>query len=208
MASSCTFKLEKNFSGPVCGLDEAGRGPLAGPVVAACVYVPLDARRKRFWSKVNDSKKLSAEKREELFVFISEHCAFGISQASVAEIDTINILHASMLAMRRALAIMAADHGIKPEIALVDGNCAPRLPCTVQTVIGGDATSLSIAAASILAKVTRDRLMKELCLRHPGYGWTTNAGYGTPEHLAGLEKLGLTPHHRKSFAPVQTKLFG
>lgn len=208
MDNLCTFRLEKNYTGPVCGLDEAGRGPLAGPVVAACVHVYPDARRKRFWSKVNDSKKLNPAQREELFIYISEHCAFGISQASVDEIDRINILHASMLAMRRALALMAADHGIKPEIALVDGNYAPRLPCAVQTVIQGDATSLSIAAASILAKVTRDRMMKELCARNPGYGWSTNAGYGTPEHLAGLDKHGVTPHHRKSFAPVQVKLFG
>jgi ribonuclease HII len=202
----CTFTLEKKFSGPVCGLDEAGRGPLAGPVMAACVHVNDNIRRKRFWSRVNDSKKLTREQREEMYLYITEHCAYGIAEASVEEIDTINILHASMLAMKRALEKMTSNFGITPEAALVDGNYPPKLACHVQTVIGGDATSLSIAAASILAKVTRDRVMQELCEQHPGYGWSTNVGYGTPEHLDGLEKYGVTIHHRRSFAPVQMEI--
>lgn len=202
----CSFKLEKKLDSPVCGLDEAGRGPLAGPVVAACVYVSKDVRRKRFWAEVNDSKKLNGTQREKLFVAITEHCHYGVAQASVAEIDTINILHASMLAMRRSYALMVANHGARPGIALVDGNFAPKLPCEIQTVIQGDAISLSIAAASILAKVTRDRLMQELCAQYPGYGWSTNAGYGTKAHLEGLKINGVTPHHRRSFSPVRESL--
>lgn len=204
--NTCTFTLEKNFPGPVCGLDEAGRGPLAGPVMAACVHIHEGDRRKRFWSRVNDSKKLTRQQREELYIPIVEHCAFGIAEANVEEIDTINILHASMLAMARALDKMITDFNIRPELALVDGNYSPNLPCKVQTVIQGDATSLSIAAASILAKVTRDRLMQQLCEHHPGYGWSTNAGYGTREHLEGLKKHGITIHHRKTFAPVQMEM--
>jgi ribonuclease HII len=204
--NTCSFKLEKSLPGIVCGLDEAGRGPLAGPVVAACVYIPEENRRKRFWSRVNDSKKLTVEQREELFSCIAEHAAYGICQASVAEIDRINILQASMLAMKRAMVMMAADHGVRPSIALVDGNYPPRLPCAVQTVIGGDAISLSIAAASILAKVTRDRMMRELCSRYPAYGWSRNAGYGTPQHLTALQEHGVTDHHRRSFAPVKSRL--
>ena len=202
--NECSFTLEKKWAAPVCGLDEAGRGPLAGPVVAACVYVPKDAQRKKFWSHVNDSKKLSAQQREILFTAIVEHCPFGIAQASVTEIDTINILHASMLAMRRAMVLMVADHGIRPRLALVDGNYVPPLPlCQIQTVIGGDAASRSIAAASILAKVTRDRVMQALCAQYPHYGWSRNAGYATPQHKAALALYGATPHHRSSFAPVK-----
>lgn len=200
---SCSFRIEKSLSGITCGLDEAGRGPLAGPVVAACVYVHEDYRRKRFWSQVDDSKKLTRLQREDLFSHITEHCAFGIAEANVEEIDTINILHASMLAMTRALDKMVQDFKVTPELALVDGNYPPKLPCTVQTVIQGDATSLSIAAASILAKVTRDNHMRRLCEIHPGYGWSTNSGYGTKAHLDGLKKLGPTIHHRRSFAPVE-----
>lgn len=202
--NECSFTLEKKWDGPVCGLDEAGRGPLAGPVVAACVYVPEGVRRKKFWAHVDDSKKLSAIQREGLYSAIIENCPFGIAQASVAEIDTINILHASMLAMRRAMAVMVADHGVRPQMALVDGNFAPKLPlCQIQTVIGGDAASRSIAAASILAKVTRDRMMQALCAQYPHYGWSSNAGYGTPQHKAALALHGPTPHHRSSFAPIK-----
>jgi ribonuclease HII len=200
---SCSFKLERGYSGPVCGLDEAGRGPLAGPVMAACVHVHEDHRRKRFWSRVDDSKKLTRLQREDLFKYITEHCAFGIAEASVEEIDTINILHASMLAMSRAMEEMVRNFSIAPTLALVDGNYPPKLSCTVQTVIQGDATSLSIAAASILAKVMRDNHMRRLCELHPGYGWSTNAGYGTKAHMDGLKKHGLTIHHRRSFAPIE-----
>jgi ribonuclease HII len=196
------FALEMSCKGIVCGIDEAGRGPLAGPVVAAAVI--LDRRRlpRALRYGLDDSKKLAPEAREE-FAAILERCAkIGIGAASVLEIDQINILQATLRAMRRAVTAL----GFLPEIALVDGNCPPPLPCAVKTVIGGDGLSLSIAAASIIAKVTRDRLMKRLARRYDGYGWHTNVGYGTPEHQAALEALGLTPHHRRSFAPVQLSL--
>lgn len=195
---TCTFTLESGFSAPVCGLDEAGRGPLAGPVVAACVYVAPEKRNLDFWGMVNDSKKLSAKKRDMLFDLIRSHCTYGIAECSAAEIDSMNILRASLLAMRRAFDECG---GGADWVALVDGNQKPPLPCTIQTVIKGDATSLSIAAASILAKVTRDRIMTDLCTRYPLYGWSKNAGYGTAAHLEALRTHGITEHHRKSFAP-------
>lgn len=206
--NSCTFNLEKKWSGPVCGLDEAGRGPLAGPVTAACVYVPPEIRRKRFWSEINDSKQLNREKREYLYHHIVSHCAYGIAEASVVEIDQINILRASLLAMARSMENMVRDFGVKTELALVDGNQKPPLSCTIQTVIQGDSLSRSIAAASILAKVTRDRVMAELCLQFPHYGWSRNAGYGTPEHLGAIREFGISDHHRKSFAPVAQRISG
>jgi ribonuclease HII len=196
------FALEMSCKGVVCGIDEAGRGPLAGPVVAAAVI--LDRRRlpRALRYGLDDSKRLAADAREE-YAAILERCAkIGVGAASVVEIDQINILQATLRAMRRAVAAL----GLIPEIALVDGNCPPPLPCAVKTVVGGDGLSLSIAAASVIAKVTRDRLMKRLALRYDGYGWHTNVGYGTPQHQAALQSLGLTPHHRRSFAPVQLSL--
>jgi ribonuclease HII len=196
------FALEMSCKGVVCGIDEAGRGPLAGPVVAAAVI--LDRRRLPHTLRygLDDSKKLSPAAREE-FADILRRCArIGVGAASVGEIDRRNILQATLAAMRRAVAAL----GVLPEIALVDGNCPPPLPCPVRTVIGGDGLSLSIAAASVIAKVTRDRLMRRLARRYGGYGWETNVGYGTPEHQAALAALGLTPHHRRSFAPVQLSL--
>ena len=197
---TCSFDLETSLATPVCGLDEAGRGPLAGPVVAACVYVPPEKRSLDFWSQVNDSKKLSAKKRDVLFDLIREHCLCGIAESSVAEIDSMNILRASLLAMKRSFEAIHADESW---IALVDGNQRPPLPCTIQTVIKGDSISFSIAAASILAKVTRDRIMNDLCAQYPMYGWSKNAGYGTALHMNALQTHGATIHHRKSFAPVR-----
>lgn len=205
MKTVCSFTLEDSCPGPVCGLDEAGRGPLAGPVLAACVYVPAEMRREYFWAGVNDSKKLSAKKRNELYDLIIAHCHYGIAESSVEEIDRINILQASLLAMSRAMETMMTRFGTKPETALVDGNQKPRLPCSVQTVVKGDSISLSIAAASILAKVTRDRMMNDLCTQYPMYGWSRNAGYGTAQHLAALNDHGITEHHRRSFAPVRAR---
>ncbi|HXZ00519.1 MAG TPA: ribonuclease HII [Stellaceae bacterium] len=197
------FALEMMCSGLVCGIDEAGRGPLAGPVVAAAVI--LDRRRlpRALRQGLDDSKKLSREERED-FARRLEDCGaeIGIGAASVLEIDRRNILQATLAAMGRAVAALPR----RPEIALVDGNVPPPLPCPVRTVIGGDGLSLSIAAASVIAKVTRDRLMRRLALRYGGYGWETNVGYGTPEHQQALKLLGLTPHHRRSFAPVQLVL--
>jgi len=194
------FALEKRCAGIVCGVDEAGRGPLAGPVVAAAVI--LDRRRlpRSLRDGLDDSKKLSAEEREEYAAILRRSaCTIGIGAASAAEIDRINILRATLTAMCRAVAALKTT----PAIALVDGNVPPPLPCPVETVIGGDGLSLSIAAASIIAKTTRDRLMKQLALRYAGYGWATNVGYGTEEHRAALAALGPTPHHRRSFAPLQ-----
>ncbi|TNE61620.1 MAG: ribonuclease HII [Alphaproteobacteria bacterium] len=189
-------RLMAEVVGPVCGVDEVGRGPLAGPVVAAAVILHPD----RVPVGLNDSKKLTEKKREHLFDLIHEQAlAVCIAEASVAEIDEINILEAAMLAMRRAV------EGLEtcPSGALVDGNRDPGLGLPTRTLVKGDARSLSIAAASIVAKVFRDRLMKNLALQHPDYGWEQNAGYGVPRHMAALRLVGVSPHHRKSFAPIR-----
>ena len=187
--------------GLVAGVDEAGRGPLAGPVVAAAVIF----QKKRIPKGLNDSKKLSATVREKLFSLIMEKAiAVGVGEASVDEIDLVNIRQATHLAMARAV------RALNPAavFALVDGNDAPALPCPCETIIGGDGRSVSIAAASIIAKVTRDRLMAALHEIHPEYGWAANKGYGTAQHLLALERFGATPHHRRSFAPIHNILYG
>lgn len=183
----------------VAGVDEAGRGPLCGPVVAAAVV--LDPNR--IPDGINDSKKLSNRRREILFTQIMEQALVGVGQASAAEIDDLNILRASHLAMRRAIEAlpMAPDH------VLIDGNLVPRdLTVSAEALIKGDGRSLSIGAASIIAKVVRDRIMVDLAQQHPGYGWDKNAGYPTKDHLAALKNLGVTPHHRRSFKPVHNIL--
>lgn len=197
------FTLEDSLEAPVCGLDEAGRGPLAGPVIAACVHIPQAARQESFLTAVNDSKKLSPKKRELLFGQIKNHCAFGIGEVLPVEIDTLNIHNASLLAMRRAYEALLETFGIHPRAALIDGKFKPDIACSCLPVIGGDGLSVSIAAASILAKVTRDTIMTRLHEEHPVYGWDRNAGYGTPEHLRVIADHGITPHHRRSFAPVK-----
>jgi len=179
----------------IAGVDEVGRGPWAGPVVAAAVILARGAVP----DGLDDSKALSKARREALFDEITGAATIGCGMASVAEIDTLNILQASLLAMTRAVEAL----GSAPHMALVDGNRAPRLACPVKTVVKGDAKSLSIAAASIIAKVTRDRLMAELAIEHPAYGWERNAGYGTAEHREGLQLVGICRHHRKSFAPIR-----
>lgn len=186
------------FEGPVCGLDEVGRGPLAGPVVAACVYIPPERRDLDFVAKITDSKKLSETRLEELYGLIAENFDFGVAEVSVEEIDTINILQASLLAMQRAFSMISV-----PAHALVDGNLCPKLPCPATPVIKGDSRSVSIAAASILAKVHRDRLMVRLASEHPHYGWERNAGYPSPEHLRAIDAHGITAHHRKTYAPIR-----
>ncbi|MGE3770048.1 MAG: ribonuclease HII [Bdellovibrionales bacterium] len=186
----------------VAGCDEVGRGPLAGPVVAAAVIFPagFDAP---WLAKIDDSKKLSEKRRAELAVLIKEHCTCSIAAASVAEIDTLNILQASLLAMHRAIASLGAT----PGHVLVDGTHIPKnLPCPATSVIRGDSTSLSIAAAAIIAKVHRDALMAQLHEEFPHYGWASNAGYGSAGHMAALQEYGATPHHRASFAPVRDAL--
>ena len=203
------FAIERGCAGLVCGVDEAGRGPLAGPVVAAAVI--LDRRRFRglLRRELDDSKVLTRETREVCYSALFA-CAqigmvrIGVGAASAREIDHINILRASLRAMARAVAAL----GLTPDIALVDGNVPPPLSCPVKTVVKGDALSFSIAAASVVAKVTRDRIMRGLAGRYPGYGWATNVGYSTAEHFAGIGRLGVTPHHRRSFAPVRLALSG
>jgi ribonuclease HII len=191
----------KTGPGPIAGVDEAGRGPLAGPVVAAAVI--LD--RKRIPKGLNDSKQLTAEAREDVFPRIMERAvAVGVGEACVDEIDLINIRQATHLAMARAVRALS----VAAAFALVDGNDAPALPCPCDTLVDGDARSVSIAAASIIAKVTRDRMMAALHDEHPLYGWITNKGYGTEEHLVALNRHGPTRHHRRSFAPVHNILYG
>ena len=191
----------KTAAGPIAGVDEAGRGPLAGPVVAAAVI--LD--RRRIPKGLNDSKQLSAETREELFPRIMElSVAVGVGEACVDEIDLINIRQATHLAMARAVRALS----VAAMFALVDGNDPPALPCPCDTLVDGDARSVSIAAASIIAKVTRDRMMMALHDEHPHYGWITNKGYGTEEHLLALGRHGVTRHHRRSFTPVHNILCG
>lgn len=186
----------------IAGIDEAGRGPWAGPVVAAAVVVDEARLTPALARGLDDSKKLTPARREELFAALPACAAIGVGEAAVAEIDTLNILAATMLAMERALAALSA----RPDLALIDGNRTPAVPCAARAVVGGDGTSLSIAAASVVAKVTRDRIMAELAKTHPGYGWERNMGYGTAEHRTGLEHFGVTPHHRKSFAPIRKML--
>lgn len=181
----------------ICGVDEVGRGPLAGPVMAAAVILPTQLPR-AISKEVRDSKKMTHQQREDLFEPLTQTCQYSIAEASVPEIFKLNILWASMLAMQRAVAGLQA----KIDVALIDGNRAPKLDCQCVAIIGGDDKSLSIAVASIIAKVTRDRLMKKLAEEHPGYGWERNAGYGTKEHIAALKRLGATAWHRDSFAPV------
>jgi len=182
--------------GVVAGVDEAGRGPLAGPVVAAAVVFPPYCKVIR---GLRDSKLLLPQRRLRLArVVRARALAVGVGAASVREIDRLNIRRASILAMRRALDRL----GITPALVLVDGLPCPELGCPHDAIVDGDAHCHSIAAASVIAKTVRDHLMELLAARHPSYAWATNKGYGTPEHLAALAELGFTPHHRKSFAPV------
>ena len=184
----------------VAGVDEAGRGPLCGPVVAAAVV--LDPRN--IPPGLNDSKKLSAKKREALFEQIMASAQTSVAEASADEIDSLNILRASHLAMIRAVSGL----DLPPDHVLIDGNMIPRdFAISAEALVKGDARSLSIAAASILAKVTRDRIMVDLAQQNPGYGWDRNAGYPTKDHLAALQNLGVTPWHRRSFKPVHNILY-
>jgi ribonuclease HII len=182
----------------VVGVDEVGRGPLAGPVTACAVLLDPD----RIPTGLRDSKVLTAARREALCAEIMEMAEVSVAHATVEEIDTLNILRASHLAMERAVAGLNADH------ALIDGNLIPRgLLCPATAIVKGDACCLSIAAASIVAKVTRDRIMVDLAQQHPGYGWEANAGYPTKAHLEALQNLGVTAWHRRSFKPVHNILY-
>ncbi|HLB07447.1 MAG TPA: ribonuclease HII [Alphaproteobacteria bacterium] len=196
--------LERAARALVCGVDEAGRGPWAGPVLAAAVmFAP--ALPDELVRSIDDSKKLSPARREQLLPLILSCARVGVGAASVEEIDAFNILEATMKAMARAVRTLNRS-GPSPELALIDGNRAPALPCPARAVVRGDGSSLSIAAASIVAKVSRDRLMRLLARRHPGYGWERNMGYGTPEHREALARLGPNPFHRRSFAPIHAYL--
>lgn len=199
-----TFEFEEDAFASgyprVAGVDEVGRGPLAGPVVAAAVVLDPD----NIPDGLNDSKQISKKKREALYDILDEIADVSIAQASVLEIEEHNILRASHIAMVRAIS------GLKQpaDFALIDGNMVPRgLNVPAGTIIKGDTRSLSIAAASIVAKVWRDRLMMSLAQQHPGYGWETNQGYPTKEHKAGLKSHGITLHHRRTFAPVHNILW-
>jgi ribonuclease HII len=179
----------------ICGIDEAGRGPLAGPVVAAAVILPRRGRPRG----LDDSKQLTAEAREELALKIREVGIVAVGVASVEEIDALNILRASHLAMRRAFDALPE----MPVAAIVDGNMSPDLPCPVECVVDGDVIVPIVSAASIVAKVARDRMMVELCARFPGYAFSKHKGYSTPEHFEALARLGPCAIHRRSFRRVQ-----
>ncbi len=199
-----TFEFELDAMGrgarAVAGVDEVGRGPLAGPVCAAAVILDPD----NIPDGLNDSKQLTAARRDVLFDQLMACADVSIAEATVAEIDEHNILRASHIAMVRAIGGLSAP----ADFVLIDGNMVPRgLNIPNQTIVKGDTRSLSIAAASIVAKVWRDRLMVDLAQQHPGYGWDTNAGYPTPVHKKALLKLGVTPHHRRSFKPVHNILY-
>lgn len=182
----------------ICGIDEAGRGPLAGPVVAAAVILPPRGRPKG----LADSKALNEPQRNELAAAIRASGIVGVGVATVEEIDALNIYVATHLAMRRAVEALA----VAPAAALVDGSALPDLPCPAEAIIDGDAHVPVISAASIIAKTVRDAMMAEICAVHPGYGFAKHKGYGTPEHLAALARLGPSPIHRRSFKPVREAL--
>jgi len=184
----------------IAGVDEVGRGPIAGPVTAAAVILDPQATPEG----LNDSKKLTARRRETLERALWDSAEVAIAHASVEEIDEINILRASHLAMERAIAALDPP----PDFLLIDGNMIPAgLTLPARAVVGGDARSVSISAASIMAKTCRDRLMVDLAQQHPGYGWESNAGYPTKSHKQALRNLGVTPHHRRSFRPVHNILY-
>jgi ribonuclease HII len=199
MARPC-FKLEKVHPDPVAGVDEAGCAPLAGPVVAAAVV--LD--RSRFPRGIDDSKALPAKAREAICARLYKVAVIGVGIVTAEEIDALNIFWARMLAMSRAVDAL----GLDPAMVLVDGNRCPRWERPSLAIVAGDTKCRSIAAASIVAKVTRDRIMSGYAREHPGYGWETNQGYPTPQHLEALNRLGPTPLHRRSFAPVRQLTLG
>ncbi|MEP3845819.1 MAG: ribonuclease HII [Paracoccaceae bacterium] len=194
------FEFETKLGGLIAGVDEAGRGPLAGPVVAAAVILdPSDIP-----DGLDDSKKLSAKRRAALLSLLMKNAHVGVGMASVEEIDEINILRAAHLAMTRAVDALPAS----PDHVLIDGNMIPReLRQPATAIVRGDARSLSIAAASIVAKERRDAIMVDLAQQHPGYGWETNKGYPSKSHRTALQNLGVTPHHRRTFKPVHNILY-
>ena len=197
------YRHERSAGGRVAGVDEAGRGPLAGPVLAAALVFTRGVPR-GLGRLLDDSKKLTAGQRHEAFDALrlaraAGRVEYAIAAASAAEIGSVNILQATYLAMQRAVSRLPS----RPDVALIDGNRAPAMPCRTICIVGGDALSLSSAAASILAKVMRDRAMTRLCARWPAYGFSSHKGYASRSHRAALEVHGPTPHHRRGFAPVE-----
>ena len=202
------FSLENEENGFVAGIDEAGRGPWVWPVVAGCVVFVNRDVNPYLLDNLNDSKKISKKKREKLYEILMEekqkgNLLIGIGEASSKEIDEFNILNATFMAMNRALENSLA----KPLLVLVDGNKVPKgLNIKAKAIVKGDRRSYSISAASIVAKVYRDKLMEEMAKKYPFYGFDKNAGYGTKEHIEALDKYGITPEHRKSYAPIKERL--
>ena len=197
------FDIEKKFGNVVVGIDEVGRGPLAGPVVAVAVYINRSSwknflRKHPEIIKINDSKKISKKIREKLYKILINIISFGVGAASVKEIEENNILQASLIAMKRAYISLK----ISADFVLVDGINAPKIKAKVKTIKNGDNKSISIATASIIAKVIRDNLMKKLSYKYPEFFWSKNSGYGTKLHIDKIKLLGITPHHRKSFKPI------
>lgn len=198
MAETPTFEIEQSLNGLVAGVDEAGRGPWAGPVVAAAVILNPQCTP----AGIRDSKSLSEKRRKEIAAALWKVARIGVGVSSVDEIDEMNVGRATLLAMSRAVASLPAA----PGVCIVDGKLKPKLPCRAYAVVKGDAKSLSIAAASIIAKTTRDRMMRELAREYPDYAWDRNKGYGVEEHRLALQTHGVTPHHRRSFAPIYNML--
>lgn len=202
------FSIEDSYNlDAIAGIDEAGRGPLCGPVFAGCVVL----NREKYPLKINDSKKLTEKNREEIFDEMMDLekqnlLFFGVGRAEVDEIESINIRNATKLAMQRAYYNLTEKYNFKVDLVLVDGNFVPELNTKAEFVIKGDAKSLSIAGASIIAKVSRDRLLYKMDLEFPEYNWKNNKGYGTKQHIEAIKKYGLTPYHRKSFIHIQDEL--
>ncbi len=196
------IQKESQYPTPVAGVDEVGRGPWAGPVIACACILPSDFPTE-ILEQLQDSKKITAKKREILAPLICQYSDYALGEASVKEIDTLNILQATFLAMRRAIQNLS----VKPHFILVDGNhCIQDISIPQESLIKGDSLCASIAAASIVAKVHRDKIMSDLAKEFSGYGWESNAGYGTKAHQEGLAKFGVSQHHRKSFKPIQQLL--
>lgn len=193
-----SYKFDEAYESPIIGVDEVGRGPLAGPVISAAIIL----NKEIIPEGINDSKKLSKKKRIIINEQLILHHSYAIGVATVEEIDKINILQASLLAMKRAILGLK----IVPKSILVDGNKLPDLEYKMYPIVKGDSKSASIAAASIIAKVYRDKLMEDLSIQYPGYYWEKNSGYGTKQHLLALNNLGVTPIHRKTFAPIYNML--
>ena len=204
------FSLEESLglstSAVIVGVDEVGRGPLAGPVTAAAVFFDRQKITSDLLTKIDDSKKIAQKKRATISKQIESIAIIGIGWASSGEIDQLNILEATMLAMQRAIFSLQKQIILDPDYILIDGNKVPRLGFPSKAIVRGDEKSLSIAAASIVAKSKRDAFMTSLSKLYPGYGWEKNAGYGTREHLAAIEREGITVHHRRSFKPIANYL--